>query len=403
MSTLVLLPPLQYLAHTQNSLEHEGSMGGDDLMQHITKVSVMPTAVGSLGDIWTGYYGDIKVAIKAIRVLSKPSSTQCLKRFTAEMRCWSQLGHVNILTPFGLCEHVRFGIATVWPWLDERDVMRYLATYPSLSRLPLVLDIAHGLSYLHSRVPPVVHGDLRARNVLIRSSGQACIADFGLSRTLLEELCEDMPELGPTRGYARWMAPERLDPEAYSLAFSESFSPASDAYSFGMVVYEMYAGRKPFYQTRNNLAIFSKVASGERPPRPDNIIVDAGQFDAMWNIAQDCWNANPTNRPTAMELVRRVEVLATDSTSPTQDVTRIEPHPDDKRPLQSLRNDETSKTLGTSQGQPGCSVTAVDRAADDARAATAGVVASETPVTWSVGTVWDLLVSTLGSKIPNPY
>lgn len=55
-----------------------------------------------------------------------------------------------------------------------------------VDRLTIIGDIASGMEYLHAR--NVVHGDLRAANVLIGDDGRACVADFGLSR-IIEEVC----------------------------------------------------------------------------------------------------------------------------------------------------------------------------------------------------------------------
>jgi len=70
-------------------------------------------------------------------------------------------------------------------------VMRYLEDIGSRAtlrlKLKLILDIANGLSYLHSFTTPVLHCDLKAANVLVNSDGVACLSDFGLS-SLFENL-----------------------------------------------------------------------------------------------------------------------------------------------------------------------------------------------------------------------
>lgn len=55
---------------------------------------------------------------------------------------------------------------------------------PFLTLNSQMFDIAEGLDYLHTQRPTIVHADLKGVNVLISSTGRACLADFGLSTTI---------------------------------------------------------------------------------------------------------------------------------------------------------------------------------------------------------------------------
>ncbi|KZO99058.1 kinase-like protein, partial [Calocera viscosa TUFC12733] len=192
------------------------------------------------------------------------------------------------------------------------DVSRYLRNNPNADRLDLLRDIAQGLSYLHSLRPPLVHGDLRARNVLVRDSGQACLADFGLSRLLLDVQASESSESSACRGNPRWLAPERLDPNKYGTTHIGSLTPAADVYSFGMVLYEIYTGRLPFHESLYHFDVARKVLEGQRPLHSGNRSTERGP-DPIWDIAQDCWKDSWRERPLAEELVPRLTAMVVEN------------------------------------------------------------------------------------------
>jgi serine/threonine protein kinase len=82
--------------------------------------------------------------------------------------------------------------------------------------LPILRDVSQGVRFLHSAVPQVIHGDLKAQNILVDSRFRAKVADFGLSQK---------KNLGGT-GTPFWMAPELLRQESTNTA-------ETDVYSFG--------------------------------------------------------------------------------------------------------------------------------------------------------------------------
>ena len=111
--------------------------------------------------------------------------------------------------------------------------------------------------------------------------------------------------MGPTGGTVRWMSPELL--ELVEIGFPKFWQPTitSDCYSLGMVIYEVLSGQTPF-SAYNGPTILRKVLDGERPERPQG---EAGKLftDGIWNMVEDCWKAEPSERITAKDILQGLE------------------------------------------------------------------------------------------------
>jgi serine/threonine protein kinase len=94
--------------------------------------------------------------------------------------------------------------------------------------LPIALDIANGMAYLHSQA--ILHRDLKPSNVLLTNNKRAKISDFGMSVALTGQ------ELTAETGTYRWMAPEVIK--------HESYSSNADVYSFGIVLWQLITVRR---------------------------------------------------------------------------------------------------------------------------------------------------------------
>lgn len=122
---------------------------------------------------------------------------------------------------------------------------------------PILTDIARALDYAHRR--GVIHRDVKPSNILIRTNGQAVLADFGVARTLERTLYTATR----TRvGSALYMSPEQAA-GAYEL------TPASDIYSLGVTTYYALCGRHPF-EGADEIAIARMHI--DDPPQPPNAL-----------------------------------------------------------------------------------------------------------------------------------
>ncbi|KAJ7057695.1 kinase-like domain-containing protein [Mycena amicta] len=249
-------------------------------------------AAGSFGDVWKGTIGSEIVSVKVMRVYEEGDAAALLKEFYREALIWRQLSHPNLLPFLGAyyLEGSRSRLCLVSPWMEKGNIVRYLKNNPvGVNRLSLVLDVALGLEHLHRL--KLVHGDLKAINVLANSSGQAVLADFGLSSVIDSKilLSTSTVKMG---GTVRWQAPELFT------GTKNSFS--SDIYAFACVCYEIFTGYVPFWELTNDVAVMFQVIQGQRPKRsPGNI----PEKEKLWRLMTECWDGDPEKRPTAPQVV----------------------------------------------------------------------------------------------------
>ena len=108
----------------------------------------------------------------------------------------------------------------------------------------VLFSIANGLQYLHldvegeSAKPGIAHRDLKSRNILVKTDGACCIADFGLAvKHNLATGTVEVPPSNTRQGTKRYMAPEVLDGSINAASF-ESYRMV-DMYCFGLIMWEV--------------------------------------------------------------------------------------------------------------------------------------------------------------------
>ena len=138
----------------------------------------------------------------------------------------------------------------------------------TITKFNVAIDVIEALAYLHSCVPPLVHRDLKSKNVLLSSDMEAKISDFGTSRFR----STDKTITGGV-GTSWCIAPEEI------LGDSD-FGPAVDIYSFGMLLTEFNTNRVPYDNVRgsngkvmSDLAILHRVAAGSCILRSGQVVI----------------------------------------------------------------------------------------------------------------------------------
>lgn len=146
-------------------------------------------------------------------------------------------------------------------------------------------QIACGMQYLE--INKIVHRDLAARNILLATRHQAKISDFGLSRNINDNKQYYMATKGG-RWPVKWYAPE-----SYNYG---KFSSASDVWSFGVTLWEMYSyGQQPFGEMRG-AEVIEEINDGNRLEKPDDCPV------LVYQMMERCWEYDQNRRPSFSEL-----------------------------------------------------------------------------------------------------
>ncbi|EJD08484.1 kinase-like protein [Fomitiporia mediterranea MF3/22] len=199
--------------------------------------------------------------------------------------------HPNMVKLIGIAISHDLGACLVFPWMANGDSLSYIQS----NDVPRIRGTLEGLRYLHKR--GFVHGDLKARNVLISDDGIPLICDFGLSTST--ELDDEQPSKSIQRaGNAQWMAPEALMDDV------RKWTKKSDMWAFGMLMIEILTGDLPF-PNGNEPSILLDIKRGRLPLRPTHPECS----DALWSLIQACWEMSPDERITAKAALDRMNQI----------------------------------------------------------------------------------------------
>ena len=223
---------------------------------------VAPLDAGGMGSVYRGRDPRLgrEVAIKVLPVSSMKDERR-VKRFLREARAAAAVTHPNIVAIYDVGE-AEVDLST--PLRTERVSLRFLVEEfvegPSLRRLlrsgrpPLgklvqvATGIARGLEAAHEK--GLIHRDLKPENVVLDVRGTAKIADFGLVRFIypdtaapgdegdFDDMTDTLTRTGFVVGTLGYMSPEQVR--------GDPVGPASDLFTFGIVLYEMLTGETPF-------------------------------------------------------------------------------------------------------------------------------------------------------------
>lgn len=242
-----------------------------------------------------------KVAIKTPRN-DYPTDQHTIKRFLKEVHLWSKLCHENVIPVLGITTEFDSTVSIVSPWMGRGNAYDYVQNKHNDPR-PLMVDIARGLHYLHTRQGGAVfHGDLKGLNVLISDDGRALLADFDLS--LLSGSTFSMTTSGRWGVTVRWTAPEALEEGAEK-------SAAGDIWSYGMTLLELFTRKKPWHQLTERVAA-AQIFRGNLPRRPSNAETCSRLTDRWWAVCLQCWGPDPALRPTIVDVLQATSKIYTD-------------------------------------------------------------------------------------------
>jgi len=204
------------------------------------------------------------VALKTLRLdVHGLDAAEMVRRFQNEARAAGVLSHPNIVTIYdaGECDGI-FYIAmefiqgtTLHELLAEHHIL------PTEEIIQYSRQICKGLDYAHSH--GIVHRDVKPANIMITANGTVKIMDFGIAKA-----GGSMTSTGQVLGTPNYMAPEQVK--------GRPLDGRSDLFSFGVILYEMLTGEKPFVGQNVTTIIYKIVNENPIAPRDLDVTVHPG-------------------------------------------------------------------------------------------------------------------------------
>ncbi|TMS35575.1 hypothetical protein L596_002951 [Steinernema carpocapsae] len=261
-----------------------------------------------------GTYGGQAVQV-AVKSLNENASQEEVRNFEEEVRTVAAFEHSNVIRLLGVTYREGHFLCAVYEYMvhgDLHELLRLRA--PQLDQkhdqerlctdtedfLRIAIQIASGMEYLAGM--NYVHRDLATRNCLVGEKRVIKISDFGPLRNNYEkDYCWfDQRGLLPIR----WMAPE---------AFNRNrFSQASDVWSFGVALWEIYSYGKTPYGNQSNEYVVEMLNMRNLPEPPHGCPTN------IYSLMVECWHEHPERRPTFAELHARLSSWSL--TSPAQSI-----------------------------------------------------------------------------------
>ena len=262
---------------------------------------------GGMGEVLVGYDEtlDRKVAVKCVRVGPRLSD-KVKVRFLQEARILSRLGHPNICQIYDFVEGDGRDFL-VMELVEGRSLKQAAeAGLDRKTKLEIAQRVADVLVGAHAE--GVVHRDLKPEHVMITEPGEVKVLDFGVAHSEFtdHDLTMDLrspsgkteppphkTRIGSVVGTPRYMSPEQ--------ARGEPVTPASDMYTFGLLLQELFTGDSP-YSTGELRATLAKVGEGHNRPT-------TGLDWPLTELIEGLKALTPGKRPTARETAEQLRFI----------------------------------------------------------------------------------------------
>ncbi|KAH9985258.1 hypothetical protein BJV77DRAFT_1084863 [Russula vinacea] len=243
---------------------------------------------GFFSDVYRGTWRQHTVAIKVL------ADTTPRKIFVHEVEIWKKLYHPNVIELLGASSATGDP-----PWFlgKPRKYMKGLndAEYARVDALRMIHEISKGMAYLHKE--GVLHGDLKAANILVDDDTRCVISDFGQSEMKSEVY--RISRAPVPHGTLRWQAPELMQG-------AQALTPEMDVYAFAICCVEILTKGSLPWPLADDDAVWRFVLNeNKRPPLPPSSLSGG----PLMNIIRSSWDPLPSNRPSFEQIARDIKKM----------------------------------------------------------------------------------------------
>jgi serine/threonine protein kinase len=224
--------------------------------------------IGGMGEIFKVRHIHLN-ELRVIKIMrpNVAADDQGLQRFLQEARTSTMIKHKNLAMLYDFSTLEDGSYYMVWEFIDGTNIQKWIGQNgPVPSRLAVEMSIQalNGLEHLHSM--GLIHRDISPENIMLSQDHHGKllvkVIDFGIAKQLAEgEGGQGLTQTGMFLGKLKYASPE----QAGFLKEGEHLDPRSDLYSFGIVMYEMLAGKAPFNATNPHGYILKHVTEKPQP------------------------------------------------------------------------------------------------------------------------------------------
>ncbi|KAG1703518.1 hypothetical protein DVH05_007465 [Phytophthora capsici] len=264
---------------------------------------------GGFGVVYSGLYNGRRVAVKTLLPETRRSISHVVD-LLAEVKMMATMEHPHIVEFIGVAWDSLTNMCVVLEFMAGGDLKALLSDYQeqeipmgfNRDKLKIALHIAHALTYMHSLDPPIIHRDLKSKNVLLNEQLDAKLTDFGTSRERVNE------SMTGGVGTCLWMAPEVM--------IGDRYDDKADMFSFGVVLSELDTHASPYWHVKDpndssrpmpEPAILQMVASGKL-----HVKFSKEATKAVVKLGKACIALEPASRPTAAEALYKLHTILAD-------------------------------------------------------------------------------------------
>ncbi|GMF35956.1 unnamed protein product [Phytophthora fragariaefolia] len=263
---------------------------------------------GAYGEVYAGVFNRQQVAIKVL-IPATRTNIPHVNAFLSEAKMMATMEHPRVVALIGVAWDSLSDLCVVLEFMDGGDLRttldKYLASNAPVGfdrqKGTIALHVCHALTYLHSLEPPVIHRDLKSRNVLLSKTMEAKLTDFGISRERLDQT------MTAGVGTSLWMAPEVMLGERYDVK--------ADIFSFGVLLSELDVHTLPYALTKKSCresegreltdaTLLQRVATGSV-----RVEFSKSNLQSITELGHACVSVNPSDRPSAPQALYKLQVV----------------------------------------------------------------------------------------------